>query len=877
MWRWFYAIRARLHALVGSARSDRDLNDELSFHVAMQTHANEVRGMSSAEAARRARLSLDGVQQLKERLHEQRSIPWFDHLRQDVTFAIRMIFRTKVVSLAVIVTFALGIGANTAIFSLIDSVLLSPLPYDSPDRIVTVEPFWTNTGQANTVSSAPDFRDWRQQNHVFDSMAFHAGREVRVVANGTPTFASVQLVTSDFFNVFGVRPTTGRLWSETEERNPLAVVSHAWAIGQFGNVDAAIGKTIEAVGQPLEIVGVASTGFTYPGSTDIWASSSLIPLNSNRNGHNYFVVGKLKSGVRLEDARAEMRDIADRLEKEHPENRFKSIAITPMRDKLTSGAQTTLWLLFGTVVGVLLIACVNVAHLQLAGAAGRGREMAVRSAIGAGPGRLTRQILTENVVLGFVGCLVGVLFGSLTLQVFLSMAPADVPRLNEVHINGRVLLFTLAVTTLCSLLFGIGPASRVSRADVSSGLRHQATRGSSRGMAPRVRSTLVVAEVALSLVLLIASGLLLRSFIRLSHVDLGFSTDRVLVTTTSYPTTGPFGGTEATGFYRDLIAQVRTLPGVRHSAGVMTMPFDSFRATSGYAIDGGPAYRENERPLAELQIVTPGYFDTVNTPIRLGRDFGDGDQLGRPQVAIVNERLAREAFGADDPLGRMIRTGMTPESMKGMQIVGVVADARQRSPETPARPEIFMPYLQHPGPGSRLTLLTQTSLDPGVLTGSIREASRTLNSGVPTRFSTMEDVFNKALAYPRFRTVLVASFALLAVMLALVGVYSVLSYLVAEQTPEIGVRLALGALRRDIFNRVIGGSMRLVFGGVIVGLVFALIAAKAIETMLFDVSARDPMTIVAVIALLAATALTASSIPALRAASVDPLVALRDE
>ena len=243
----------------------------------------------------------------------------------------------------------------------------------------------------------------------------------------------------------------------------------------------------------------------------------------------------------------------------------------------------------------------------------------------------------------------------------------------------------------------------------------------------------------------------------------------------------------------------------------------------------------------------------------------------------MNERLAREAFGADDPLGRIIRTGMTPESMKGMQIVGVVADARQRSPETPARPEIFMPYLQHPGPGSRLTLLTQTSLDPGVLTGSIREASRTLNSGVPTRFSTMEDVFNKALAYPRFRTVLVASFALLAVMLALVGIYSVLSYLVAEQTPEIGVRLALGALRRDIFNRVIGGSMRLVFGGVIVGLVFALIAAKAIETMLFDVSARDPMTIVAVIALLAATALTASSIPALRAASVDPLVALRDE
>ena len=291
-----------------------------------------------------------------------------------------------------------------------------------------------------------------------------------------------------------------------------------------------------------------------------------------------------------------------------------------------------------------------------------------------------------------------------------------------------------------------------------------------------MRSALVIVEVALSLVLLIASGLLLRSFTRLSHVDLGFSTDRILVTTTAYPTAGPFGGSEATAFYRDLIEQVRTLSGVRHAAGAMTMPFETLRANSGYSIDGGPTYRQDERPLAELQIVTPGYFDTVNTPIPLGRDFNERDEYGRPQVAIVNERLAREAFGAGNPLGRIIRTGMTAESNQGMQIVGVVADARQRSPETPARPEIFMPYLQHPGPGSRLTLLTQTSLDPGALTGSIRDATRTLNPGVPVRFSTMEEVFSKALAYPRFRTVLVASFAVLAAVLALVGIYSVLSY-----------------------------------------------------------------------------------------------------
>jgi len=877
MWRWFYALRARLRALVGSARSDRDLSDELSFHLAMQKRANEERGMSSAEAERRARLSLDGVQQTKERLHEQRSVPWFDHLRQDVTFAIRMIFRTKVVSLAVIVTFALGIGANTAIFSLINSVLLSPLPYDSADRIVTVEPFWTNTGQVNVVSSAGDFRDWRERNHTFESMAFHSGREVRIVAKGTPIFASVQLVTPDFFKVFGVQPFRGRVWTEAEERTPLAVVSHSWASGQFGDAAAAIGERIEAVGQAAEIVGVAPPAFTYPGSTDIWMSSAMIPINSNRGGHNYFVVGKLKANATIDEAGADLRTIASQLAQEYPENRFKSVVITPMLDSLTGPARTTLWLLFGTVLGVMLIACVNVAHLQLARAAARGREMAVRTAIGGGPGRLTRQVLTENVVLGFAGCLVGLLFGWLTLKAFLAMAPSDIPRLNEVHIDGRVLLFTLIITTLCSVLFGVGPARRAARADVSSGLRHQTARSTVRGVAPRVRSTLVMAEVALSLVLLVASGLLLRSFVRLSQVDLGFTTERVLVTTTSYPAVGPGGGTQATAFYRDLLTQLGTLPGVRHAAGVMTMPFDPFRANSGYSVDGGPTFRDGAPLIAEIQVVTPGYFATVNTPVRVGRDFDDGDLAGWPQVAIVNERLAREEFGTDNPLGRTIQTGMTPESRKGMRIIGVVADARQRSPQTPSRPEIFLPYLQHPGPGSRLTILTQTPLDSSALTGSIRETARKLNPGVPIRFSTMDEVLTKALAYPRFRTTLVAAFGLLAGLLALIGIYSVLSYLVAEQTPEIGVRLALGALRRDIFNRVIGGSMRLVFGGVMIGLVLSLIVTRAIEVLLFEVSARDPMTIAAVIALLAVTALTASSIPALRAASVDPLVALRDE
>ena len=877
MWRWTYALRARLRAFVRPERSDRELNDELSFHVAMQTQANLARGMSKPEAERQARLALGGVQQLKEALHDRRSVPLFDQLLQDVRYGVRTILRTKVVSAAIVLTFALGIGANAAIFSLINGVLLSPLPYDTPDRIVVVEPFLTNTGKTNPVSSDPDFRDWQSQNHVFDHLAYHAGTETRALLDGTPSFASLQLVTVDFFNVFAMTPAVGRVWTNADDGVPLAVVSHAWAVAHFGNADAAVGRTVTALGRNAEIVGVAAPSFSYPAGTEIWMPIGLFPINPNRGGHNYFVVGRLKAGVELDEARTEMRDIASRLGREYPENRSKSIALTPLLNKMTSGAQTTLWLIFGTVVAVMLIACVNVAHLQLARASSRVREMAVRTAIGASPGRIARQVLTENVVLGLAGCLVGLVFGWFTLNAFLAMAPADIPRLNEVHLDWRVFLFTLAVTLLCSLLFGAGPARRAARADAASGFRHQTTRTARGGVAPRVRSTLVMAEVALSLVLLVASGLLLRSFVQLNQVDLGFSTERVLVTTTAFPVAGPSEAGRAVAFYKDLIAQMRALPGVRQAAGAMWMPFVTLRSSSGYWIAGGPTYAKGEYPIAQIQIVTPGYFETMSTPIRRGRDFGDEDGSGRPQVAIINERLAREAFGSSDPIGRVISTGMTLESMNGMRIVGVVADARQLSPDAPAGAELFLPYLQHPLPGSRLTLLTLTSLDPDTLTGSIREAARTLNPQVPIRFTTMADVFRRALAYPRFRTILVAAFASLAVVLALIGIYSVLSYLVAEQTPEIGVRLAMGALRRDIFSRVIGGSIRLVAGGVIVGLAIALVGAQAIQAVLFNVDPHDPLTIVAVIALLLVTALAASGIPALRAASVDPLVALRDE
>ena len=872
---------SRLRAYVSRQPGNDGLDEEIGGHLRLLQQRFEAQGLSPGEARRAALGSFGGVEQLRERLRDQQSFPWFDALRQDVRYAFRAIARAPVVSLAIIVTFALGIGANTAIFSLVNRVLLTALPYDSPDRIVVLEPFWKNRTNSDgfRTSSAPDFYDWRAQSHVFEAMAYHGGGEFRVIAEGEPTFGSVQLATPDFFRVFGVTPAAGRFWTEQDNRASVAVVSHDWAVAHFGEPSKAIGRQIRTT-RSLEIIGVAPVGFKYPRATDIWFPAGVLP-EAPRGAHNYLVIGRLKPDARLEQARAEMRGIGDRLEQQHPNsNRNKTVTLTPLREKLTGGARTTLWLLLGTVAGVLLIACVNVANLQLVRAAARGREMAVRSAMGAGPGRVIRQVLTESLLLGGVGCLVGLAAGWLTLKAFVAIAPEGIPRLNEVHIDQRVLLFTLGLTALCSLLFGLGPARRVARLDLSGALKQQPGKGviNARGsVGSRARSLLVMAEVALSFALLVAAGLLLRSFVELNRVDLGFSTERVLAATTSLPAPAPEQQRQATLFYRDLIDRVRQMPGVRQAAGVRSLPFVDGRSSSGYTVDGNPTPPLGSRPIAEIQVVTPGFFDTVNMRIGRGRDFSAGDEYGRPQVVIVNERLARDAFGTGDAIGRTLRTGMSPETNNGMQIVGVVADARDESPEAAASPSIYLPYLQHPGPGSRLELLAHTSTPPETLAASIREAARELNPEVPVRFSTLEDSLSKALAYPRFRAVLVAGFAMLAVVLALIGIYGVLSFLVAERTPEIGVRMALGALRRDIFSHTIGTSMRLVAGGLAVGLFATLAVVRVLQSVLYGVSPRDPLTIAAVAALFVVTAFLASSIPAIRASRVDPLVALRQD
>jgi putative ABC transport system permease protein len=846
-----------------------DFQEEIRSHL-----EHDADDLQDPNAAKRAFGNITGAE---ERYYERSRWVLWDHLRQDARYALRTLCRTPVFTLAAIATLALGIGANAAIFSVLRAVLLKPLPYSDPQRIMVLETFSKSSGRTGSRVSAPDFHDWRRQSQTFEYMAYFQASEVTAIVNGLPLFTRARAVTPDFFAIFGLPPEAGRFWSAKENATPLAVVASEWAWEHFGSAQSAIGKAIRVNGKAVEVVGVTQPAFRYPGESDVWISAGLFEENTNRTGHNYLAVGRLKTEVSLAAARQEMRAIGDRLEQEYKENKYKTVAVTPLSEKLAASAQTTLWVLMAAALGVLLVGCANVANLQLARAASRYREMAVRAALGAGRGRILRQMLTESTILGVVGGVLGLGLASLLLKALLIIAPSDIPRLNEVEIDRTVLYFSLTLAGLCSLLFGMAPARKSAVPDLNSGLRQNSAKGSIGLVSGRMRSALVIAEVALSMILLASAGLLMRSFVALTQVDLGFSTDRLLLTRTSIPVQGEEQARRATEFQRELLSQISTLPGVRRAAGARTTPFATDRANSMYFIDGRPAPKPGEGPLAQMQIITPRYFETVGVGVLRGRDFSDGDAWGRPQVAIINQSLAREAFGEENPLGRRISCGMSLQSMNWMEIIGVVKDARQIAPGEMAKPELFMPYLQHPAPGANLTLIVQTQLEPTSLSSAITQTARKLNPQLPVRFSTMDQVLTASLAYPRFRAVLIGCFALLAACLAVVGIYGVISYLVGQRTSEIGLRLALGARPVDVFRLVIGGSVRLVIWGLALGLAGTLALSHVLQTLLFSVGPQDPLTIGLVIATLGMAALLGSSVPALRAARVDPLVALRQD
>jgi putative ABC transport system permease protein len=803
-----------------------------------------------------------------------------DTFLQDARYSIRTLLRQPTFALTAILTLALGIGASSAMFGVVNAVLLRPLAFPEPDRIVAVTNFWLKSGTRGQNVSWQDFGDWKEQSQSFAAMGRFGGWQTSVTVQGVGSYAFVTRVTPGFFEALGLRTSSGRMLTpdEISGKGPLsAVITDAFWRQRFNSDPAAVGSSVKFGEQFYTIVGVVAPGLRYPIRTDIYAPE-VGPQTSSRSGHNYRAVARLKEGVSVAQAHAEMANIAKGLEAAYPNsNAGKSAAVVPLKDLIVGESGRTLYLLFAAVGVVMLIACANVANLLLARSAGREREMVVRAAVGAARGRLVRQLVTESVVLALAAAACGITFAYVGVIALAAVAPTDLPRLDETRVDVAVLMFALAVALAASVLFGLAPAMQISRVPLVDSLR-QGGKGTAIGSRGAwARSAFVVTEIAFAVVLVLGASLLARSLAAMAAVDLGFVPEQVLVMDTTVPVRDRADAPRATAFYDALLTDVRALPGVNAAAAVTALP-TVIRSNGSFAIEGRTSLAQSgiRLPQALFIVSTPDYFRTLKIPLRSGRDFNDGDTYDAPPVAIVNEALVRRSFPGEDPIGRRIQCGLDRPDF--MTIVGVVADVRTDGPARPAQPELFMPFHQHPGPATALNIVVRTDAEnPLTLGETIARTIRQRNPDVPVRTTTMIGTLETATATPRFRTLLIAAFAAVALLLALAGVYGVMAYSVSQRLPELGVRVALGASPRSIMTLVLGQGARLAAAGLAIGLALSLLAGRLLEGLLFNVTPRDPVMLVVVSVSVAVAMLAACYIPGRRAVRVDPMTALRAE
>ena len=875
----------RLHDFVRPARSERDLARELASHLALLEDEFIRRGLTPEAARRAAERSFAGVEQTKELYRDARSFVWLEDARRDLRHAVRTLRRAPGFTAAVVLTLALGIGANTAMFSVISGVVLKPLGYPGADRIVVVLNRWTDTGRTQANLAGGDEMDVAARHDAFEAVAYYQGGEVGVQLADGAEFVGTQFVQPDFFRVFGVAPMSGRTFNPDDAQRS-AIVSLGFAQSHFGGAADALGRSVSIGGRPYEIVGVMPALMRFPAQTDVWAAAPLEPANRNRSGHNYRVVARLAPGVSVEAASAQLSSMAGQLARAFPDsNGHKTFVATPLRDDLVSRVRSTLFVMMAAVALVLLIACANVANLILARASARSRELAVRAALGAGRRHIVGQLLAESLVLALAAGAVGLLLARVGTSALLGVGARYVPlpRLEDVHTDWRVLLFTAAVSVITAVGFGLMPALQAAGVEVGETLSQSGARGSLGAGSSRLRDGLVVAQIALSLVLAINAGLLFRSFVALTDTPLGFRTEGVLVAYAQAPARGSIfdqsglADTIRVGqLFDDVFARLRQIPGVVSTGGAMGLPTGQYDSDGSYAVEGKQTFGGDFRrlPHAGFRLASPRYFRTLGIPLLRGREFEDGDLYDRPFVAIVSESLARQSLGADDPIGHRIMCGF--DSDKWMTIVGVVGDVRQASPASTPGPELYMPLRQHPYAANRLQMVIRTSVEPESLIGAVRQSVRAMSPAVALKFTTLETSVNDSIAAPRFRMALVSTFATLAMMLAVAGMYAVMSYVTTQRTSEFGLRVALGARGADLVRLVLRGATRLLAVGVALGLAMALATSRIVTSMLFGIGLLDAQAYAGVLLVALPLVIAAATIPAIRAARVDPMIALRE-
>jgi len=803
-------------------------------------------------------------------------------LLQDLRYALRTLARSPGFTAVAVVTLALGIGANTAIFSVVRAVLLKRLPYPEPERLVVLREHHAHAGEMGVAW--PTFLDWREQSRTFQKLAGFRTTHTTLSGAAEPELLRVGQVSASFFPVLGVAPAFGRSFAEPDDRpgGPATLLlSHALWRDLFGADPAVVGKTVRLDAAPHTIVGVLPPSFGFfPERVDVYVPVGLQGGKAGwleRGNHwGMRVLARLAPGATLTEARAEMDTIMERLERAYPKsNSGQRASAVPLSDSLFGDVRAPLWILLVAVVLVLLIACANVAHLQLARAAGRKKELAIRAAIGAGRWRIARQLLTESLLLSAVGGALGLCLAIWAIGPLVSLAPPDVPRLAETRIDPGVLLFTLVVSMLTGTLFGLAPALQASRSDPQAALKESSHTASAGGARQRLRSALFVSEVALAFVLVIGSGLLIRSLLLARSVPPGFRPDGVLALDVVLPD-AKYPRERRHAFFAQAIAELRGLPGVASASAVLCPPTVGQCWGSVYLVSDRPAPAQAELPSGAFNVAEPSYFRTMQIPLRKGRFFTDTDTGDSPPVVIINETMARRWWPNESPLGKRIKQGFPQDDVPFREIVGVVGDVRQHGLEGPIETEVFLPEAQNPEPA--MTLVARTEPAPMSLAVAAAKAIHRVDPEQSvSRIQPMEEYLAESVAGRRSTTLLLGIFGALALVLAPVGIYGVVSYGVAQRTREIGIRTALGARPGDVLHLVLSQALRLAALGMAAGGAAALGLTRLLASLLFGVGPSDPLTFGGVTALLTAVVLLACVWPARRAMRVAPTVALRSE
>ena len=809
-------------------------------------------------------------------------------LFKDIRYGIRGLLKHPGFTAIVVVTLALGIGANTAMFSVINAVLIRPLPYNEPERLVTIWEESPERGMYQMPVSFANLRDWVEQNHTFDQISAYTFTNLNLTGAGEPARLLTVRSSANLFPLVGATPLLGRAFLPEEDRegaNRVVILGHNLWQSRFSSDPGIVGKSLTLNNQSHTVVGVMSSNFQFPVGfgymgkvlnepIDFYVPLAASGRETERGNYSFFAIGRLKPGVTIDQARAEMTMIERRLEQQYPDgNAGIGISLVPTQEQTVKEIRPALLVLLGAVAFLLLIACANIANLLLARAASRKKEIAIRTALGASRLRVLRLLLTESLMLSLAGGCLGFLLALWGTDALMALAPDNIPRLNEVGVDARVLAFTLAVSVVTGIVFGLIPGMHAAKPDLNEALK-EGSRGSMASTAgKRTRSVLVAIEVALSLVLLIGAGLMIKSFLRLQQMNLGFNPDNVLAVSLTLSNSRYPAERQQAAFFQEALERLQSLTGVKSVGATTGLPLTLSVSGSDFRIEGRPEPEAGKEMIINTRSVSPGYFDTLAIPLSKGRDFSNRDKSDAPKAAIINQDLARIYFPNEDPIGKRITFD---DGKSWISIVGVIGDVKQLGLESSAKPEVYFPYLQAAAPS--MSLVVRTASSPLSLAAAVKTQIQLIDKDLPIdEAKTMQQLLAESTSGRRFNMLLLTVFAVVALLVAVVGIYGVMSYTVTQRTHEIGIRVAVGAQSGDVFRMVIGQGMMLAMIGVAFGLVGAFALTRLMTSMLFGVEPTDPATFITIALLLTGVALVACYIPGRKAAKVDPLLALRYE